>query len=96
MPHIGRSILPSSEPRILTPIGDLQVRALPDLDTHALLYKGRMIASHPNGYSCRVLAERMVAGDKAHALAQHNYILACGGLAKTAGAIACIMDEIKA
>jgi len=86
--HIGGSILPSSDPSILAPIdapfGRLQVRALPDLDTHALFWAhdqyDSLIAIHPNGYSCHQLAKRMVAGDEARVRAQAAYLLDCGGL----------------
>lgn len=40
----------------------LRVRPLPDLDTYGLFYnEKRLIARHPNGYSCRNLAERILA-----------------------------------
>ena len=81
MRNIGGSLLPSSDSRILQPIGKLQVKALPELDTHALFYGKSIVAIHPNGYSCRALAERMVEGDKKGSLEQAEYILACGGLA---------------
>lgn len=90
--HIGGSLLPSSELRILQPQqgahGTLQVRALPDLDTHGLFFnETSLLAMHPNGYSCFTLAERMLAaweGKKpvTYALEQFDYILACGGLGK--------------
>lgn len=87
--HIGGSLLPSNEPRILQPLagayGTLQVRALPERDTHSLYFNETLcLASHPNGYSCHALAERILAvwrGDwtVAHAMAQFDYIIACGG-----------------
>lgn len=86
--HIGGSILPSSDPRILTALqcarGTLQVRALPDEDTHVLFLDDRVVAEHPNGYSCRALAERIRdcwAGkcDAARVLEQFDHILRCGG-----------------
>lgn len=88
--YIGGSLLPSSDPSILKPIeasfGRLQVRALPDLDTHGLFIKHDrgecMIAEHANGYSCRELAERMVAGNEARIRQQVEYILDCGGTAR--------------
>jgi hypothetical protein len=94
--NIGGSLLPSNEPRILraveTPFGVLQVRALPELDTHALFHRYQettaypggetMLAMHPNGYSCYALLERMVAKDVTGVVEQAKYILACGGLTR--------------
>lgn len=85
--HIGGSLLPSSDPHILrkieTVFGTFQVRALPDLDTHGLFLtheRGEsLIATHPNGYSCHNLAERMIAGDETRIRAQAEYIQFCGG-----------------
>lgn len=86
--HIGGSILPSSDPAILRPIetefGRLQVRALPDLDTHALFLthdRGECsLVMHANGYSCHEVAKRMAAKDAAKVRDQVQHILACGGL----------------
>ncbi len=89
-PHnIGGSLLSSSDPRILLPIecpfGSLQVRALPDLDTHGLFLTRTagtiLLATHPNGYSCRALAERMAAGSGERVTDQAEYIRHCGGTA---------------
>lgn len=88
--HIGGSLLPSNEPRILrpveTPFGTLQVRPLADLDTHALFHKHErgesILAMHANGYSCHCLLERMVKGDADGARKQAQYILDCGGMAR--------------
>jgi hypothetical protein len=87
--NIGGSILPSSEPRILRPQvgahGTLQVRPLPELDTHGLfLGESLLLAQHSNGYSCNVLAERILSAwrgerDVASAMEQFDFILACGG-----------------
>ena len=87
--HIGGSLLPSSNPHILAPIhasfGVLQVRALPDLDTHALFLthdRGECaLVMHANGYSCHVLAMQMVEQNMAKAREQVQYILDCGGMA---------------
>lgn len=38
-----------------------------------------VLASHPNGYSCRSLAERIVSGDKARINNQADYIVRCAG-----------------
>ena len=66
--HVSGSLLPSNEPRILqpveTPFGVLQVRVIAELDTHGLFHKHdrgeSLLATHGNGYGCRVLIERMV------------------------------------
>jgi hypothetical protein len=81
--HIGGSLLPSNSPEILRPIpfngGALQV--VPDIeaDTHRLTFNGEVLAEHPNGFSCHVLAERMVQGDLERVTAQADYIVRCGG-----------------
>jgi hypothetical protein len=85
-----RSILPNSAPHILLPMtgahGTLQVTWHADLDSHVLWFGDSPIASHHNGYSCHLLAERILkvwAGERdvVHALEQHQYILRCGGMA---------------
>lgn len=88
--HIGGSLLPSNEPRILkaveTPFGILQVRIIAELDTHGLFHKHAagesLLATHPNGYSCHALLERMVKGDAGAVRQQVQYILDCGGTAR--------------
>lgn len=88
--HIGGSLLPSNEPRILqaieTPIGVLQVRVIAELDTHGLFHRHAagesLLATHPNGYSCYVLLERMQSRDRRAVLDQVDHILACGGTAR--------------
>lgn len=88
--HIGGSLLPSSAPHILQRIpfasGALQVRALADLDTHALFHthdRGEsIVAMHPNGYSCRELAERIVQRDEKRIRDQAEYIQLCGGVTR--------------
>lgn len=88
--HIGGSLLPSNEARILqpiaTPFGTLQVRVIAELDTHGLFHaheRGEsLMATHPNGYSCHVLLERMVKGDVEAARRQVQHILDCGGTAR--------------
>jgi hypothetical protein len=81
--NIGHSILPSSCPAILQPMpfkGKV-LQVVPDYkaDTHHLTLDGKTIASHPNGYSCHCLAERMIAGNAEKIKEQANYIVACGG-----------------
>lgn len=94
--NIGGSLLPSNEPRILraveAPFGILQVRPLPEMDTHGLFLRHQetkshpggetILAMHPNGYSCYALLERMVQRDVARVTKQAEYILACGGLTR--------------
>ncbi len=88
--NIGGSLLPSNEPRILapveTPFGTLQVRVIAELDTHGLFHKHAagesLLATHPNGYSCHVLLERMAARQIDRAVEQAKYILDCGGTAR--------------
>lgn len=90
MRHVSGSLLPSSEPRILqpvaTPFGVLQVRAIPELDTHGLFHKHdrgeSLLVTHGNGYSCHCLLERMVLGDAKRVREQAHYILDCGGTAR--------------
>jgi hypothetical protein len=84
--NIGGSLLASNCPEILKPIklGDktLIVRPVESEDTHHLvLVMGgeTILAKHPNGYSCHVLATRMVEGDWERIEAQANYIVDCGG-----------------
>ncbi len=81
--NIGGSILPSSCPAILQPIafngGTLQVMPDHQADTHRLNFNGKTIASHPNGYSCHSLAERIISGDHKRITDQAEYIVRCGG-----------------
>lgn len=73
--------------------GSFETRVLPDLDTHGLFFARNtgefagsfmLIATHANGYSCDELAKRLIAawesGDTERALAQFDYVLACGGM----------------
>lgn len=81
--NIGGSILPSSCPEIIKPMpfNGKVLQVAPDYgqDTHHLTLDGKTIASHPNGYSCHALAERMIAGDVKRIRAQAQYIVDCGG-----------------
>lgn len=89
--------------------GQLQVRELPIGETFALFYlanpcEGRhnlkrgwtMLAVHPNGHSCRQLANRILAAwagaDGARALEQFQHILDCGGLGRTYSTILAVID----
>lgn len=89
MNNIGNSVLASSSPRILQPMefkrGILKIIPDREADTHRLEFsmgnlKG-ILASHPNGYSCHSLAERIISNDSESALKQAHYIVACGGTA---------------
>jgi hypothetical protein len=88
--HVGGSLLPSNEPGILqpveTPFGTLQVRVIAELDTHGLFHKHAagesLLATHPNGYSCRALLDRMTAKHVDRVREQVQYILDCGGTAR--------------
>lgn len=91
---IGGSLLPSSDARILKPLGNLQVRALTELDAHGLFYEGSLLATHPNGYSCRELAERMVAGDERRVREQAQFILDCGGTTRHLDHIVNAMHDV--
>lgn len=85
--HIGGSLLPSSNSRVLSPtqhpFGTLQVRALPEADTHGLFWTHKqgvsLLATHSNGFSCRDLADRMASGNQKRTVDQAQYILDCGG-----------------
>lgn len=85
----GGSILPSSSPLILQPMpykyGTLQVKAVPEHDTHILTITTpqgeQTLANHPNGYSCHALAKRMVSDTRERAIDQAQYIIDCGGSA---------------
>ena len=107
--HIGGSLLPSSDPAVLKPMADgpriFQVRALPELDTHALMLnmgQGEMaLAMHANGYSCHELAKRMIHAwadptpeKQQRALDQFDYILRCGGLGMQRAAIESIACDV--
>lgn len=105
---IGESILPSSDTTILRPLsglhGVLQVRPIPEADTYGLFFAYNdgtsCIAQHSNGYSCHNLAVRLIevwAGKRepAYALAQFDYIIACGGLGKARESIAHIAEGLS-
>lgn len=92
------SLLPSHDARVLAPKeihGEVFViEPFESLQTYVLKANGSVIASHPNGYSLKELADRIaacatckeqktrgVAYDRA--VAQWDYILACGGLTRS-------------
>lgn len=83
--YIGGSLLPSTPyvTQVETSYGVLQIRALPEQDTHGLFLGEELLASHPNGFSCLVLAERIQRSDRARQ--QADYIVACGGKVTEAG-----------
>lgn len=88
--HVGGSLLPSNEARILQPVvtsfGTLQVRVIAELDTHGLFHKHAagesLLATHPNGYSCYELLDRMAKREIDRAVEQVKHILDCGGTAR--------------
>lgn len=90
MGHVGGSLLPSSEPRILRAVetvgGAFQVRVISELDTHGLFHRHAqgetLLATHPNGYSCYALLAFLIAGNVDAAKRQIQYILDCGGTAR--------------
>lgn len=59
--------------------GGFRVQWHEELDTHVLYRGDQRIAGHHNGFSCHELAKRILAGDPARAVAQFDYIKACGG-----------------
>jgi hypothetical protein len=97
MKNIGGSLFNSSNDLILRPIpfGKAVFQVVPNepLDTHHLVFshngKAAVVASHPNGFSCHVLAERIIKGDTQRIKEQADYIIACGGTSKS-------LDEILA
>lgn len=62
-------------------MGDLKVVRDEPADTHRLMRGDKIVASHPNGFSCHALLERMASGNRAKATEQAQYIVDCGGTA---------------
>ena len=99
MPYGNPIFSPYVAPDILTgKHGQLQIKALPDADTFGLFYQPKpendqprgwtLLACHPNGHSCKELANRILAawagkGDGARAIEQFDFILRCGGLGQS-------------
>ena len=91
MKRIGNSVLPSSDPSILKPmpLGEAVFQVVPDepMDTYHLVFchndSAAVIASHPNGFSCHCLAERIIKGNSERIKNQAEYIIACGGTSKS-------------
>ena len=98
----GPLLSPYTSEQVMTgKFGRLQVRALPETDTFGLLYLANeledrpaltrgwtLLACHPNGHSCKDLAQRILAawegkGDGARAVDQFDFILRCGGLGRS-------------
>ncbi|RVC71332.1 hypothetical protein EN759_00520 [Mesorhizobium sp. M00.F.Ca.ET.038.03.1.1] len=99
--NMADSLLPSEGRDTLTPIafkgGILKVSRNMERETYVLNWTALnaspiKIAAHPNGYSCKELAERMVKGDSARAEDQRAYIVACGGYALPAEAFAKVLE----
>jgi len=104
MKNIGGSILPSSSPEILRPLkcpsllwpGDLQVIANEEKNTHELWLIGgerKLLASHPNGFSCFELAKRIVARERSRACEQAAYLIACAGTVTPLGASLALLGK---
>jgi metal-responsive CopG/Arc/MetJ family transcriptional regulator len=91
MKNIGNSLLASSDPMILRPMqhGKAVLQVVPNepMDTYHLVFSHNnsavVIASHPNGYSCHCLAERIIKGNAERIKNQAEYIIACGGTSKS-------------
>jgi hypothetical protein len=92
--NFGNSVLGSHDDKTYEVLhgrfGNFQVRAWKEEETHAVFFCSlnnndwTMLATHPNGHSCKALAERILqvwkqACPPKHALDQFHYILACGG-----------------
>lgn len=60
-------------------MGDLRVVRDEAADTHRLMRGNRIVASHPNGFSCHTLGKHLHEGNPIKAEKQANYIVACGG-----------------
>jgi hypothetical protein len=102
--HIGGSLLPSSDPRILTPVvfglGTLKVVPFHLQDTHALVLvtedrREQVLARHPNGYSCYGLLESLVSGDAEKVRKRADGLEACGGEVNR-GALGEFLDGLPA
>lgn len=88
--NMGGSLLASESAETMRPLpwGEMTLRvvAAPELDTYVLTLAHAAgvsnLAAHPNSYSLHELAKRLTRRDHAAVLAQVEYILACGGMAK--------------
>lgn len=105
--HMAGSILPSEDWQTCEPIefagGILRVVRVMERETYALTWAAAgaapvNLAAHPNGHSCRSLAERMAKEEGApsaepyrSAEAQRDYILKCGGYAVPAETLAAVI-----
>jgi hypothetical protein len=86
MPLLGNSSL-----AILKPLkgcgGTFRVVWLEQIDAHCLWFTrdgeegSTLLATHNNGFSCHLLAERIISGDHVWACGQLEYIRRCGGTA---------------
>ena len=104
--HIGGSFFPSNSPKILEPcfnenFGTFQVVPNVEEDTHFLVWTDlknnqKVIAKHPNGYSCHTLLQRIM--DPSYSWlsveAQGMYIVDCGGEVKFLDEIIKIKENI--
>ena len=92
--NIGGGVFASNRPEILVPQpykgGELVVVPDEGADTHHLEFRRKggegmdevvkRLASHPNGFSCNALAERMRFGNRERVVAQAEYLIRCGGM----------------
>lgn len=83
------SLLSNSNDYILkemvSPMGNFQIFWVPEIDSHVLFYQKpgsepTHLAMHNNGFSCHVLAERIIKGEVGRAVSQLQYIKDCGGM----------------
>lgn len=59
---------------------------MPSIDSHGLfLGADTLLAQHPNGYSCHILADHIRNGYGERAAEQGLYIVACGGVVTPEG-----------
>lgn len=99
--HMAGSLLPSESRETMAPLAwgtrTFQVVAVQALETYVLTLSHERgtsrLAEHPNSYSLHALAKRLVSGDHAHALAQRDYIEACGGMARPESTFRYFLDN---
>jgi hypothetical protein len=101
--HIGGSILSSGDAHCYKPqpFGDMMLEVKPsvEMDTHFLVIHHTagtsILAEHPNGHSCRALAERMIAGDADKVNQQLQYIEDCGGMVRPRRVFSHYLSAVK-
>lgn len=108
--NFGGSLLPSHDSSTYEILegeyGKLQVKPINEFEEHVVMFlpndkeKPRgwtMLAMHPNGYSCKELAKRILDvwngnRDKYYALSQFDYILDCGGMGRDKSTIEAVIN----